>query len=47
VENHFTVTGGMADHRQRCKVSEMGEFTRQLALVIADKTRDSGLASAA
>lgn len=24
VENHFTVTGGMADHRQRCKVSEMG-----------------------
>ena len=47
VENHFTVTGGMADHRQRCKVSEMGEFTRQLALVIADKTKDAGLTAVA
>ena len=45
VENHFTVTGGMADHRLRCKASELGEFTRQLAAVIADKTKDSSLAA--
>ena len=47
VENHYTVTGGMADHRLRCKTSDLGEFTRQLALAIADKTKDSSLASVA
>lgn len=47
VENHYTVTGGMADHRLRCKVSAMGEFTRQLAVFIADRTKDSSLAAVA
>jgi len=47
VENHYTVTGGMADHRLRCKVSAIGEFTRQLALALAGQTRDSNLAAVA
>jgi MoCo/4Fe-4S cofactor protein with predicted Tat translocation signal len=47
VENHYTVTGGMADHRLRCKVSEIGEFTRLLALAIAEETKDAKLASVA
>lgn len=45
VENHFTPTGGMSDHRLRCKASEMGEFTRRLGMVIAAKTNDSALAA--
>ncbi len=45
VENHFTITGGMADHRLRCKVSDMGGFTRRLAEKIARKTNDPVLAS--
>ena len=47
VENHYTVTGGMADHRLRLKVSEMGEFTRQLGLALAKATGNAGLASVA
>ena len=47
VENHFTVTGGMADHRLRCKASELGEFTRQLALALANQTNDANLAAVA
>ena len=47
VENHFTVTGGMADHRLRCKASELGEFTRQLALAVAAQTNDANLAAVA
>jgi molybdopterin-containing oxidoreductase family iron-sulfur binding subunit len=47
VENHYTVTGGMADHRLRCKASELGEFTRQLALAVAEKTKDPSLAAVA
>ena len=47
VENHFTVTGGMADHRLRCKASELGEFTRQLALAVAAKTNDANLVAVA
>ena len=43
VENNFTATGGMADHRLRCKASSIGEFTRQLASAIADKTKDASL----
>lgn len=31
VENHFTVTGGMADHRHRCPASLIGEFACRLA----------------
>jgi MoCo/4Fe-4S cofactor protein with predicted Tat translocation signal len=45
VENHYTGTGGLADHRYRCKASLIGEFTRQLASKIATLTGDTGLAS--
>ena len=47
VENHYTVTGGMADHRLRLKVSEMGEFARQLGLALAKATGNAGLATVA
>jgi MoCo/4Fe-4S cofactor protein with predicted Tat translocation signal len=45
VENHYTGTGGLADHRYRCKASLIGEFTRQLASKLVTLTGDSGLAS--
>ena len=38
VENHFTLTGGMADHRLRVRASDLGDFTAALAKVIAEKT---------
>ncbi|MFZ9920326.1 MAG: TAT-variant-translocated molybdopterin oxidoreductase [Terrimicrobiaceae bacterium] len=47
VENHYTVTGGMADHRLRLKVADMGEFTRQLGLALAKATGNSDLAAVA
>ena len=43
VENHFSLTGGMADHRLRVKASEIGDFASALAKVIAAKTGDSDL----
>lgn len=45
VENHYTVTGGMADHRLRCKATEMGEFARRLGAAIATLTSDGDLAA--
>ncbi len=45
VENHFSPTGGLADHRYRCKASDIGEFTRQLAERIAAKTGNPALSS--
>ncbi|TSA35183.1 MAG: 4Fe-4S dicluster domain-containing protein [Verrucomicrobiaceae bacterium] len=45
VENHYTLTGGMADHRLRCKASEIEAFAIQLARVIVAKTGDGNLAS--
>ena len=45
VENHFTGTGGLADHRYRCKASLIGEFARQLAGHVSASTGDSALAS--
>ena len=47
VENHYTVTGGMADHRLRLKVADMGEFARQLGLALAKATGNSDLAAVA
>ena len=43
VENHYTGTGGLADHRYRCKASLIGEFARQLAGKVADATGDGSL----
>ncbi len=45
VESHYTGTGGLADHRYRCKASLIGEFARQLGGKIADATGDGSLAS--
>ena len=45
VENHYTGTGGLADHRYRCKASLIGEFTRQLASHLSASGDDSALAS--
>ncbi|MFZ4683689.1 MAG: hydrogenase, partial [Terrimicrobiaceae bacterium] len=45
VENHFSNTGGLADHRYRVKASLIGEFTRQLAQKIAAKTNNPALAA--
>jgi molybdopterin-containing oxidoreductase family iron-sulfur binding subunit len=43
VENHYTLTGGMADHRLRVKASQIGTFAATLALQIAQKTGSSSL----
>ena len=43
VENHFSLTGGMADHRLRVRASEIGDFAAALAVVLADKTSDQTL----
>lgn len=45
VENHYSPTGGMADHRYRCPASQIGAFTRQLAEIIAAKTNNPTLAA--
>ncbi|HEY6071318.1 MAG TPA: TAT-variant-translocated molybdopterin oxidoreductase, partial [Chthoniobacterales bacterium] len=45
VENRFSITGAMADHRLRCAASQIPAFAAALASKIADKTRDPGLSS--
>ena len=45
VENHYTVTGGMADHRLRLPASHVGAFTFALAQELLSKTSDAGLAA--
>ena len=43
VENHYSLTGGMADHRLRVKASLIGAFTAALATQIAAKTNNASL----
>jgi MoCo/4Fe-4S cofactor protein with predicted Tat translocation signal len=43
VENRFTITGAMADHRARCPASQVPAFAAALASKIVDLTKDSGL----
>src|SRR5438034_2234268 len=43
VENRFTLTGAMADHRLRCPASQIGEFAHALAKKILAGTNDVGL----
>ena len=43
VENRYTITGGMADHRLRAPASHISEFTLALAERIAITTNDSAL----
>src|SRR6266513_3217119 len=45
VENRFTITGAMADHRLRCAASQIPAFAAALASKIADTTKDPGLTS--
>ncbi|PYL42392.1 MAG: hydrogenase, partial [Verrucomicrobia bacterium] len=43
VENRFTLTGAMADHRLRCPASQIAAFTYALAQRILGGTNDAGL----
>ncbi|HEX3620649.1 MAG TPA: TAT-variant-translocated molybdopterin oxidoreductase, partial [Candidatus Udaeobacter sp.] len=43
VENRFTLTGAMADHRLRCPASQIAAFTYALARKILAGTNDAGL----
>ncbi len=45
VENRFSLTGSMADHRLRCPASQIPAFTFALARKIADATTDAGLSA--
>ncbi|PZR71477.1 MAG: hydrogenase [Chthoniobacterales bacterium] len=45
VENRFTLTGAMADHRLRCPASQIPAFVRALAGKIAVATKDANLGS--
>ena len=50
VENRYTVTGGIADHRLRLPASQIGAFAAALAVEISAATKDAsldGLAKAA
>jgi molybdopterin-containing oxidoreductase family iron-sulfur binding subunit len=40
VENRFTLTGGMADHRFRCAASQVPAFALQLAKKVVASTKD-------
>ena len=42
-ENHFSLTGGMADHRLRVRASEYGDFAAAVAFAVAAKTGDANL----
>jgi MoCo/4Fe-4S cofactor protein with predicted Tat translocation signal len=43
VENRFTLTGAIADHRLRCPASQIAAFTHALARKILAGTNDAGL----
>jgi MoCo/4Fe-4S cofactor protein with predicted Tat translocation signal len=43
VENRYTITGGIADHRLRVPASQIGAFALALATEIAAATNDAGL----
>jgi molybdopterin-containing oxidoreductase family iron-sulfur binding subunit len=45
VENRFSLTGSMADHRLRCPASQIPAFAFALARKIADSTTDAGLSA--
>ena len=47
VENRYTLTGGMSDHRLRLAASRSGAFLKALALQVAKLAGDAGLAKAA
>jgi MoCo/4Fe-4S cofactor protein with predicted Tat translocation signal len=45
VENRYTLTGAMADHRLRCPASQIPEIALSLATKVAAATKDAGLFS--
>src|SRR6266567_4078025 len=45
VENHFTLTGAMADHRLRCPASQIAAFAQVIAEKILAGTNDAGLSA--
>ncbi len=45
VENHYTPTGGIADHRLRAKADVIGEVARRLAVRVAAKSSSASLAA--
>jgi molybdopterin-containing oxidoreductase family iron-sulfur binding subunit len=45
VENRFTLTGAMADHRLRCPASQIAAFAQALAGRILGATNDAGLSA--
>src|SRR5437588_6119376 len=45
VENRFTITGAMADHRLSCVASQIPAFAAALASKIADLSKDAGWSS--
>jgi molybdopterin-containing oxidoreductase family iron-sulfur binding subunit len=45
VENRYTVTGGMADHRLRAQASQVGGLLLELASLIGNKSGDASLKS--
>jgi molybdopterin-containing oxidoreductase family iron-sulfur binding subunit len=47
VENHYSLTGGMADHRLRLQARQLGALTAAMALLIGTKTHNSSLKSLA
>jgi molybdopterin-containing oxidoreductase family iron-sulfur binding subunit len=46
VENRYTITGGISDHRLRVAASQIGAFALALAAQIAETTKDTALAGA-
>ena len=42
IENRYTVTGGIADHRLRLPVSQMGAFALAVSKKVAELTTDAG-----
>src|SRR5437764_9845812 len=45
VENRFTLTGAMADHRLRCPASQIAAFAQAIAGKILAATNDAGLSA--
>jgi len=47
VENHYTTTGGLADHRLRVRASDIGAFLAAISVEVAAISSNSALASVA
>lgn len=43
VENHYSLTGGLADHRFRLQARQLGAFTAAMSLLVGTKTNNASL----